>query len=197
MGTSLSDALFTQTQQRVLRILFGNPARSFLATEVIRQAAAGRGGVQRELARLVESGLVTLTPIGNQKHYRANPDSPVFEELCAIVMKTSGLAEPLRAALAPLAKRIQLALIYGSVARGEEHARSDVDLLVVADDLPLEKLFARLAPVERKLGRKINPTLYTSEEYQRRRKARNAFLEKILARDHLTLIGTIDADSAA
>ena len=101
-GASLADALFTGTQQRVLGLLFGQPARSFYATELIGLAGGGSGAVQRELARLARSGLVTVRPVGNQKHYQANPDSPLFTELCGIAQKTVGLAEPLREALAQL-----------------------------------------------------------------------------------------------
>ena len=113
---SLSGALFSNTQQRVLAFLFGQPERSFFATELIGLAGGGSGAVQRELRRLEESGLVTVTPLGNRKHYQANPQSPIFAELCGIVQKTVGLAEPLRAALAPFAKKISAAFVYGSVA---------------------------------------------------------------------------------
>lgn len=85
---SLASALFTSTQQRVLGLLFGHPSRSYYATELIGLAGVGSGAVQRELARLVSSGLVTVRPVGNQKHYQANPDSPLFHELCAIAQKT-------------------------------------------------------------------------------------------------------------
>ncbi len=86
-GKSLADALFTGTQQRVLGLLFGQPTRSFYANELIGLAGAGSGAVQRELARLTQSGLLTVRPVGNQKHYQANPDSPLFAELCSIAQK--------------------------------------------------------------------------------------------------------------
>ncbi|WP_456372258.1 winged helix-turn-helix domain-containing protein, partial [Thiolapillus sp.] len=104
--TNLADALFTATQQRVLALLFGEPGRSFYTYELIDRIGAGSGAVQRELKRLAESGLVTVKRIGNQKHYQANPDSPVFEELCGLVRKTVGLAGPIREALEPLADRV-------------------------------------------------------------------------------------------
>lgn len=93
---SVADALFAGTQQRLLALLFGQPYRSYYATELIGLAHAGSGAVQRELARLSHSGLLTVTQVGSQKHYQANPDSPIYAELCAIVQKTVGLAEPLR-----------------------------------------------------------------------------------------------------
>jgi len=191
--TSLADALFTTTQQRVLALLFGQPARSFFASELIRLTGSGSGAVQRELKRLVSSGLVTVKHIGRQKHFQANPDCPVFDELCAMVRKTVAMAEPIRQALAPLAERIALALIYGSVAKGKDTASSDIDLLIVADGLTLEALFEALAPVEANLARKINPTLYTLAEFEERRAAGNPFLTRILASEYVVLIGDEDA----
>lgn len=190
---SLADALFTTTQQRVLALLFGQPARSFFASELIRLTGSGSGAVQRELKRLVSSGLVTVQHIGRQKHFQANPDCPVFDELCAMVRKTIAMVEPVRQALEPLAKRISLALIYGSVAKGADTASSDIDLLVVADELTLEAVFSALAPVEANLARKISPTLYTTTEFESRRAARNPFLTRVIEGEHLMLIGDEDA----
>jgi predicted nucleotidyltransferase len=192
--TSLADALFTTTQQRVLTLLFGQPDQSFIQQDLIERAGGGSGAVRRELARLVESGLVTATVVGKQKHFQANHAAPIFHELRGIVAKTVALTDPLRAALRPLAKRIDLALVYGSVARREDRAQSDIDLLVVADDLPLEELFARLAPVEKKLVRTISPTLYTRSDFERRRHSGNPFLKKVLAGEHLILLGTLGND---
>jgi predicted nucleotidyltransferase len=190
---SLADALFSKTQQRILGLLFGQPNRTFFTKEIIRNSGGGAGAAQRELARLQKSGLVRVTRIGNQKHYQANQAAPVFQDVRGIVMKTFGLAEPLREALKPLSRHVDLALVYGSIAKGEDHAGSDIDLLVVADGLTLEQLFAQMSHAERLLGRKINPTLYTREEFRRRRRNRNAFLEKVLEGPTLALIGTVGA----
>lgn len=194
---SLATALFSRTQQRVLGLLYGNPERSYFATEIFEHAGAGRGTVQRELERLGSSGLATVTRIGNQKHYRANPDTPIFSELSSIILKTSGLAEPLRQALAPLAGKIDLALIYGSVARGEAHGGSDVDLLIVASGLTLEQLFSRLERAERTVGRKISPTLLTPDEFRHRRRDSNSFLKKVLSGETIPLIGSVDGEARA
>jgi len=191
-ATSLADALFTTTQQRVLALLFGQPSRSFFASELIELTGSGSGAVQRELKRLASSGLLTVKRIGKQKHYQANPDCPVFEELCALVRKTVAMVEPIREALAPLAKKIERALIYGSVVKGTDTASSDIDLLVVADDLTLEALYSALAPVEANLDRKISPTLYTRKEYDDRRAAGNPFLTRVLEGEHLVLMGSAD-----
>ena len=144
-GSALTDALFTSTQQRVLALLFGQPDRSFFVTELMSLADSGRGAVQRELRRLAQSGLVTVTKVGNQKHYQANRDSPLFEELCSIIKKTVGLQEPVRAALEPLRNKISLALIYGSIAKRSDTAASDIDLLLVSDELTLEEIYAAYA----------------------------------------------------
>jgi len=122
--------------------------------------------------------------------------SPIFDELRSIFLKTSGLADPIRDALKPLASKIELAFIYGSVARNEAHAGSDVDLMVVACDVTLEKLFARLAPAEGLLARRINPTLYTPEEFRKRVRT-NPFVQKVISGPTISLIGTIDAQEGA
>lgn len=189
---SLADALFTGTQQRVLALLFGQPGRSFYATELIGLAGAGSGAVQRELARLSQSGLITAQAVGNQKHYRANAASPVFEELSAIVQKTFGLAEPLRAALAPLAKRISAAFVYGSVAKQQDTASSDVDLMIVSDGLTYPDLYSSLEDVSQRLGRTVNPTLYTHKELAKRVKSGESFVTRVLEQPKIWLIGGED-----
>ena len=190
---SLADALFTATQQRLLGLLFGQPERSFFVTELIELADVGRGAVQRELARLARSELVAVERHGSQKHYRANPDSPIHKELCSIVSKTVGIKENLRSALKPLAARLSLALIYGSVAKQTDTAGSDIDLLLVSDELTLEDLYANLSGVEKRLGRKTNPTLYTVDEFRKRRSGNNAFLSRVLAGPTEILEGHLDA----
>ena len=192
-SASLADALFSSTQQRVLAWLFGQPERSFYATELIGLAGAGSGAVQRELARLAQSGLVTARAVGNQKHYQANPAAPIYAELCSIVQKTVGLAEPLGDALAPLAARIRAAFIYGSIAKREDTASSDIDLMLVSDDLAYSDLYAALEAVGNRLGRTVNPTIYTPQELARRVKRKDAFATRVLAQPKIWLIGGEDA----
>jgi predicted nucleotidyltransferase len=192
----LADALFAKVQQRVLGVLFGNPRRSFYANEVIGLARSGTGAVQRELARLEAAKLVTVTRVGKQKHYQANAASPVFEELRALVLKTSGLADLLRGALAPVAQSIRAAFVYGSIAKGEDTATSDVDLMVISDRLTYSDLFAVLEEASSQLGRKVSPTIYSSKELSRRIKQDNAFVTRVLAQPKLWLIGA-DSDLAA
>lgn len=188
-STSLSDALFSTIQQRVLAYLFGQPERSFFATELIKLAGGGSGAVQRELARLADSGLVTVKRVGTQKHFQADPKSPLFAELCSIAQKTVGLAEPLREALAPLAKRITAAFVYGSVAKRSDTAASDIDLMVVSDSLTYADLYAAMEQATARLGREVNPTVYSRKELARRVKQKNAFVTRVMAQPRIWLIG--------
>lgn len=194
--SGLADALFTNTQQRVLGLLFGQPDRSFYATEIIMLAGSGSGAVQRELARLEQSGLVTVRRIGTQKHYQANPASPLYSELCSIAMKTVGLAEPLREALAPLAGKIFAAFVYGSIAKRADTSTSDIDLMVVSDVVTYADVYATLERVSTKLGRTINPTVYTRTQLARRIKQGAAFATRILKQPKVWLIGSEDVLAA-
>lgn len=187
--TSLADTLFGNTQQRVLTLLFGQPERSFYANELIGLTGSGSGAVQRELMRLVASELVTVRISGKQKHYQANASSPIFEELCAIVRKTMGLADPLRTALAPLADRTQAAFVYGSVAKRTDTAGSDVDLMLISDELTYADLYETLEAVREQIGRTVNPTIYTSKELSRRIARGGAFVKRVLEQPKIWLVG--------
>lgn len=189
-GEGLADALFSTTQQRVLGLLFGQPERSFYATELIGRTGGGSGAVQRELARLETSGLVTVRQLGTQKHYQANPESPLYQELVGIARKTVGLAGPLREALASLAPRIVAAFVYGSVAKRRDTTRSDIDLMVVSDKLTYGDVFGALEEVGSRLGRTVNPTVYSRKELARRVKEGNAFVKRVLEQPKVWVIGS-------
>lgn len=191
-SVSLADALFTGTQQRVLGLLFGQPSRSYYATEIISLAGAGSGAVQRELARLAQSGLVTVRAVGNQRHYQANPESPLFAELSSIAQKTVGLAEPLRDALHPLMPQIFAAFVYGSVAKRQDVAASDIDLMVISDSLSYGDVFATVETASSRLGRSVNPTILTRNELAKRMKADNAFVSRVMSQPKIWLIGGDD-----
>ena len=189
---SLADALFTKTQQRVLRVLFGQPERSFYASELIRAAGTGSGAAQRELAKLEGSGLLVARRIGHQKHYQANAASPLFSELRNIVLKTVGLAEPLRDALKPLSSTIRAAFVYGSVAKATDQSASDIDLMIISDSLTYGELFRVLERVTRTVGRRVNPTVYTTAEFSKRAQTKNAFVTRVLEQPKLWVIGSED-----
>jgi len=186
---SLADALFTKTQQRVMRVLFGQPERSFYTSELIRDAGTGSGAAQRELARMEGSGLIVARRIGHQKHYQANAASPLYSELRSIVLKTVGLAEPLRGALQPLSSAIRAAFVYGSVAKATDQSASDIDLMIISDSLTYGEVFGALEKVTRSVGRKVNLTVYTAAEFSERTRMENAFVTRVLEQPKLWVIG--------
>ena len=188
----LDAALFGKTQRRVLGLLFGNPQRSFYAKEIIRYAGAGSGSVQRVLSKLAKAGLVSVSKKGNQKHYQARQDSPIFEELRGIVQKTFGLADILKQVLSPIAERISVAFVYGSVAKGTDTADSDIDILLVSDSVTFADFLTLIPDAENTLGRTVHPTIYKTEEFQRKRAENNAFVRKVLEGSKLFLIGSDD-----
>jgi predicted nucleotidyltransferase len=184
MGTtteaiSLSNALFSKVQQRVLALIFGHPERSFYTSEIVRNVRSGTGAVERELSRLQRSGLVSVERIGNQKHYRANQESPIFEELQSLVIKTVALTEPLRKSLEPYSDKIKTAFVYGSVAKGTDTARSDIDLMVIGNELSYSELYSALQNVENALRRKVSPTFLSQNDWRRKASAKGSFISKI------------------
>ena len=195
--SDVASALFPKVRQRVLAVLFGNPNRSFYANEVIALAQSGTGAVQRELATLSAAGLLTVKRQGNQKHYQANADAPVFLELRGLVLKTMGLADVLRAALAPLAPQIELAFVYGSVAKQQDTADSDIDVMIVSTGLGYADVFGALESATATLGRKVSPTLYTRAEITKRMSQDNAFVTRVLQQPKIWLIGNEEQLNAA
>lgn len=198
MGTTLkrgglAAALFSATQQRVLGALFGQPDRSFYATELIALTGGGSGAVQRELARLELAALVTTHRKGTQKHYQANPASPLFEELCSIARKTVGLAEPLREALHPLAAHIAAAFVYGSIAKRSDTARSDIDLFILSETVGYPEVMSALLDASQRLGREVNPTLYARRELESRLHEGNAFVRRVMEQPKVWILGGPDA----
>jgi predicted nucleotidyltransferase len=193
-GTSsaVASALFTPVQQRVLGLLFGQPDRRFQSAELIRLAKGGTGAVHRQLQRLEKAGLVVVSREGNQKYYAADTDAPVFPELRGIIVKTVGIVEPIRRALAPIADQIHLAFVFGSVAKGSERAGSDIDLLVVTDKLAYADVYAALATAERTLGRTINPTVFTRAEWKVKRRRHDSFAARISTQSRLFVVGRDD-----
>lgn len=186
----LSDALFTATQQKVLGLLYGKPDRTFYANEIARWAQVGKGSLMRELDRLQKAGVLIMSRQGNQTHYQANPDCPIYAELLGIVRKTFGIGEQLRAALAPLADQLVWAFVYGSIAKGSDHAGSDIDLMLIGENLSYGDVVERLLPVEERLGRSINPTIYTPVDWQARKAAGNSFVLRVAQQDKIHLIGS-------
>ena len=187
--SAVASALFTPVQQRVLGLLFGQPERRFQCAELIRLAQGGTGAVHRQLQRLATAGLVSVSQDGNQKYYTARKDSPVFQELHGLIIKTDGIVEPLRAALRPVAKKIQFAFVYGSIAKGTERAESDLDLLIVSDSLTYPEAYEALQDAEQVVARTINPTVMTPDEWRKKRSGSDSFAKRIASQSKLFLIG--------
>lgn len=187
--TDLGEALFSKTQRQVLGLLFGNPDRSYYANEVVRLAGVGIGTVQRELEKLSGAGLLSVRRVGNQKHYQADRQSPIFEELRGIVLKTFGVGDVLRLALSELADQITVAFIYGSVAKRTDKTNSDIDVMIISEDLSYDKVFSTLAPVESKIGRTVSPTLYKPYEFRDKLNADSSFLSRVIKQQKIFLIG--------
>jgi len=186
---SIADALFSKTQQRVLGLLFGHPERSFYLKEIIDRVNVGRGAVQRELEKLLASGLVTVKPIGSQRHFQANVACPVYPELCSIVIKALGMVDILTEALAPLSKKLQAAFIFGSMASGKATAGSDIDLMVIGDVSFADVVEATFGAQE-VLGREINPKVYNKEEWEKMYKENTAFIKELIAKPRLFIVGS-------
>lgn len=189
--SQLGDALFTRTQQQVLGLLYGQPQRSFYLKEILRLTEMGVATIRRELERMLESGILTMTKIGNQHHYQANPQCPVYDELLEIVKKTFGVNGVLRIALEPLAEQIERAFVFGSVASGKETPNSDIDLMVIGS-VPFGDLVAALYPAQDSLGREINPMIYSSDEWQQMRVIGDSFIADVLAKPRLDVIEGIN-----
>ena len=182
--------LFSNVQKRVLGLIFGQPERSFYTSEIMRNVRSGTGAVERELTRLKNSGLVSVQRIGNQKHYRANPDSPIFEELKSLVLKTVALTEPLKESLEPISKTIDTAFIYGSFAKGTDTAASDIDLMVIGDNLDYAGLFSAALDAETKLGRKVSPTLLSRKDWVKKANDPGSFVSKVQKFPKIFVIGS-------
>ena len=188
--SALSAALFTPVQERVLGLLFGQPDRSFLIADLIRLARGGNGAVQRQVERLAAAGIVEVTRAGSRRHYRARAECPIFPELHALILKTAGLVEPLRAALAPVRDRIDFAFVFGSVAKGAERAGSDVDLMVVSEDLGYGAIYEAVIPAEKLLERTINPSVMSPAEWRRKREVADSFVARVAMQPKLFVIGS-------
>jgi predicted nucleotidyltransferase len=186
----IAEALFTPAQQKLLAVLFVRVDEALHFNEIRRLTGLGSASLQRELKRLTEAGLVLSQQVGNARQFRPDKDSPVYPELHALVQKTLGLVGVLRAALAELAPRV--AFVYGSVARGSEHKASDVDLMIIGAPASYGTLLSALAPAERALGRPINPTQYTPEEFCKRYQERQHFLMRVLEQPKIFILGGDD-----
>jgi predicted nucleotidyltransferase len=190
--SGIGEALYSRTRQAVLRLFFSRPDRRFLQKEVILHIGLGSGTVQRELERLWKAEILLRSVEGRQTYFQANPQNPIFAELRGLVRKTFGLPHVIRQALEPMARRIDLAFIFGSIASGTEKSSSDVDLMVVSDAVSLSDLVPAIRRAEDELGREVNPSLYSVEEFRRRLAEGQNFLATVLRGRKIFVIGDED-----
>lgn len=184
----LAATLFGKTRRAMLAQLYSHPDEAFYVRQLIRAAKGGLGAVQRELKELTEAGIIQRQVRGRQVYYQANSRCPIYAELRGIVLKTTGVGDVLRGHLALLADRVRVALVYGSVARGEEKEGSDIDLMVIGA-ASFGDVVAALGPAEKILGREINPTVYSDNEFRNKVVAKHHFVTAVLKGPKLFVIG--------
>ena len=175
----------------MLAILFTQPERSFYVNEIIARANVGRGAILRELDRLSRSRLVVVTRVGNQKRFQANAESPIFNELCGILKKTAGMIPPIHEALEPVAEQIEFTFVFGSVAKGEDSADSDIDLMVVSDELNPGQVQRYLYQTEHRLSRRIGLVLKSSAEFAQESVDEDSFIANVLGGPVFFVLGSM------
>jgi len=184
----ISSLLFQEYRRKVLALLLLHPEHRYHVREIARLTNTVAGSLHRELTRLAEAEILIRELSGNQVYYRANQNCLIFEELVSIIRKTYGLVDILAEALAPIAKKIQLALIFGSVGKGTEISSSDVDILIIGD-LSFSEAIEALYPLQKIILREINPKIYGIAEWQKLLDNKNAFIQDILNKPKLFIIG--------
>jgi len=189
--SALASLLFKEYRRQVLGLLLLHPDQAYHMREIARLTHTQPGTLHKELAKLAEAGILKKTLQGNQTYYQADPNCIVFDELCGIVRKTSGLADVLRLALQPLADKLLFAAIYGSVASGKATSASDIDVLLIGNS-SYAAIVTALYTAQQELGREINPKLYSEKEWRDALDAQSGFIRQILASPMLPLLGDTD-----
>jgi len=196
MGTRLSladsdaaAALFGATRQAVLGFFFDHPDERFYQRQVVRSLSLGSGAVQRELARLVAGGILTRTVEVRQAYYQVNQNGSIYPELHGLVRKTMGAAGALREALRPLMGQVRVAFIFGSMARRHEQIESDIDVMVIGDQIGLSDISPLLRPAQDALRREVNPTVYRTAEFRKKLSDGHHFVTRVMEGAKVFLIG--------
>ena len=185
---SLAHFLLGQSRSAVLGALFLRPETALHVRELARLTGVSPGSLHRELRALAEMGLLIRQETGRQVYYRANQQCPVYPELTGLLRKTAGLVDVLRDALAPLAVQIEQAFVYGSMARGDEHAHSDVDLMVIGK-VEFTDVVLALSAAQTTLRREINPTVLSRAEFERKLQDADGFVAQVWRGAKLWVVG--------
>ncbi|MEW5881007.1 MAG: MarR family transcriptional regulator [Pseudomonadota bacterium] len=188
---SLATQLLGASRAAILAALYLRPEESMHVRELARVTGVSPGTLHRELRALADLGLLTRREVGRQVFYAANRSSPVFEEVSGLLRKTAGLADVLRASLAPLADRLRAAFVYGSMAAGTAGPRSDIDVMAIGS-ADFADVVKALHPAQASLAREINPTVMTPAEFNARRRARDGFVQSLVKGPKIWLIGDDD-----
>jgi predicted nucleotidyltransferase len=183
--------LFGSYRRKVLGLLLLHPGAHFHLREIARATYTQPGTVRRELSLLTRAGVIERNVQGNQVRFRANESYPIYEELRSILKKTTGVADQLRTALAPLTGSIVAAFIYGSVASGRERPNSDIDLMIVGA-VRFEDVIRLIHPYQEELRREINPHVYTVAEFKRKAREDSSFIAGVLKLPKISVIGDSD-----
>lgn len=186
--TTLSSVLFNDYRSRVLGLLLLHPERTYYLREIARLTSTIPGTLKRELDKLMKVGLLTVKKVGNQNHYQANRECPIYEDLANILRKTSGLVDVLMGALLPISEKIKSAFVFGSVASGNVNTKSDIDLMLIGD-LTYAEVVSLMHPLQEQLGREINPKIFTVKEWQKLMQDNGAFVHDVLSKTKLFIIG--------
>lgn len=184
----LGDALLTKTQQKVLGLLYSRPEKSFYTKEILRLTGMGVATIKRELDRMKAAGILSMSKIGNQHHYQANPSCPIYNELLGIVKKTFGVADVLSQALSPLADKIDWVFVFGSVASGKETSDSDIDLMIIGT-VGFTDAVGALYSIQETLGREINPKIYRKDEWVQMLDNKDAFIKEVMLKPRMDVMG--------
>lgn len=184
----LSSILFSDYRSRVLGLLLLHPERTYYLREIARITGTVPGTLKRELDKLLEVGLLTVKKVGNQNHYRANQDCPVYVDLANVLRKTSGINDVIMNAILPLSENLQNVFIYGSMASGKENIKSDIDLMLIGD-INYKEVVQLLHPLQEQLGREINPKILSVKEWGKLIKDNGAFVQDVMNKPKLFIIG--------
>jgi len=188
MRKYILDALFPRTRQTILSAVLLRPDKWWYLTDLAKHLGVSPSSLQRELVSLVNGDLLISRRDGKRVYYKINQDCPIVEELQTIFVKTSGIADVIKSCLNRFGGKIEIAFVYGSVARTEELSTSDVDLMIIGD-VGLADLVPDLRRAEKDLGREVNPTIYSSEEFLRRHKEGDSFISTVLSDQKIFLNG--------
>jgi uncharacterized protein len=194
--TSPLDALFPKTRQAVLATVYMDPTREWYLSDLARHIGVTPSSLQRELVSLVQAGILRRREDGNRAYYSAETESPIFGDLHGLLLRTAGLRDVLAESLEPFRDRVRVAFVYGSLARQEEQPRSDIDLMVIGS-VGLAELAPALKHAEERLLRPVNPSIYSPEEIAEKLASGHHFLETVMSKEKLFVLGDKDDLAAA